>query len=127
MFGLLNKRWVRSFIFGKIGLIILAIIFTVFARGTWGVYEKARFAKENREQSEQNLRELEERERALEEELVRLNTSRGLEEEIRHKFDVGRDGEQLVVLVDAPEPEVVTDVREPNVWERMVRFFGFDE
>lgn len=120
-----EKHLIRRILFGKIGLIALVAIFAIFANGTWSVYKKATFAKENRQMAEQELAELHEREAALKEELSRLDTKRGLEEEIRHKFDVGREGEQLIVLVDAPDPEPVVEPKEPTIWERIVGLFGF--
>ena len=120
-----EKRVLKKILFGKIGLIVLVVVFALFANGAWGVYKKASFAKENRELAEKELHDLNEREAALQEEMTRLNTPRGLEEEIRQKFDVGREGEQLIVLVDAPEPEPVVDVSEPSIWERLVNFLGF--
>jgi len=112
-------------VFGKIALLVLLLVFVLLAKGTWAVYKKASFAKYNRDLAENELTVLYEREEALQEELTRLGTQRGLEEEIRQKFDVGREGEQLIVLVDALEPAEVVEFREPTVWEKIVEFFGF--
>jgi len=120
-----EKRFIQKTVFGKIGLVALVVLFAVFANGTWSVYKKASFSKENRQMAEQELAELHERSAALEEELARLDTERGVEEEIRQKYDVGREGEKLIVLVDAPEPKVVVPVLEPTIWEKLVRFLGF--
>lgn len=120
-----DKKLIQRIVFGNIGLVVLLIVVAIFAKGTWSVYTKAKFAEENRTQAEQELEKLEEREAALNEELVRLNTQRGLEEEIRQKFDVGKEGEQMIVLVDAPDPEPEVVVEEPSIWERIVEIFGF--
>ena len=119
-----DKHFIRRIVFGKVGLIVLTVLFAVFAKGTWSVYQKAQFAKENRRMAEQELNELRTREAALQKELDRLNTPRGLEEEIRQQFDVGRSGERLIVLVDAPEPEESAPPPEPTIWERVIRFLG---
>lgn len=120
-----EKMLVKKIVFGKIGLILLIVLVAFLAKGVWGVYQKSSYAKDNRERAEQELNDLHAREGALTEELSRLDTPRGLEEEIRHKFDVGHEGEQLIVLVDAPEPEVPPQVYAPSVWERLVDFLGF--
>jgi cell division protein FtsB len=120
-----EKYFIRKIVFRKISLIVLVIVFAIFASGTWNVYKKEEFARENRQMAEKELEDLRQRETALTEELTRLNTKRGLEEEIRQKFDVGRDGEQLIVLVDAPDPEPVVVLSEPTIWQRIVGFFGF--
>ena len=121
-----EKQYVRRVLFGKIALIVLLILFIIFARGTWGVYQKSAYAKGNRVQAEQELAELHTREEALQEELNRLETPRGLEEEIRHTFDVGLEGERLIVLVDAPDPEPVVQEEQRSIWQRITNFFGFN-
>jgi len=125
MLHLSDKLFLKKMVFGKIALFVLILIFVLFAKGTWGVYQKASFAKDNRDRADQELEVLHTREEALREELTRLDTKRGLEEEIRHKFDVGLEGEQLIILVDAPEPEAVVEPYIPSVWEKIVTFFGF--
>ena len=119
-----DKRALRKLLFGKIGVIVLLIIFILFAKGTWSVYKKADFAKENKNRAAQELEALYEREGMLEVELERLQTQRGIEEEVRHRFDVGREGEHLIVLVDSPQEEEVGELKEATVWEKVVRFFG---
>lgn len=120
-----EKHALSRIIFGKVSLVVLLIVFALFAKGTWSVYQKSSYAKENRDRAEQELEQLNEREEALSIELTRLETPRGLEEEIRHKFDVGKEGEQLLVLVDAPEPVVLPKITEANIWQKIVRFLGF--
>ena len=120
-----EKHFVRRVLFGKVALIVLTLVFIIFARGTWNVYQKSAYAKENRVQAEQELEELRVREQALQEELDRLETQRGLEEEIRHTFDVGFEGERLIVLVDAPDPEPIESEAPQSIWQRITSFFGF--
>ncbi len=109
----------------KIWILVLLIVFVVFANGTWSVYQKSSFASENRELAQKELEELKVREIALREELVRLETKRGLEEEVRQKFDVGLEGEKMIVLVDAPEKKKLIEPREYTLWEKVVRMLGF--
>ncbi len=127
MLGVSDKQRLRRILFSKISLLLLLVLVVVFVRGTWGVYQKARFAKENRLQAEQELNELEQRASSLRTEMQRLETERGLEEEIRHSFDVGRDGEHLIILVDAPEQEAAARETSQSLWQRVISFFGFDE
>ncbi len=121
-----DKRALKKLFFGKLGIIFLLILFILFAKGTWGVYTKASFAQKNKERAVQELETLYKREMLLKEELAQLNTKRGLEEEIRQKFDVGREGERLIVLVDTPSREEVVELSDAGIWFRIVRFFGFE-
>ena len=60
----------------------------------------------------------------LEEEIERLSTERGVEEEIRSKFDVARAGEQVLVIVDAKEEDVLLESEEEvSAWQRFLNFF----
>lgn len=68
----------------------------------WGVYRQERQTGENTERRLAQLEELLERERALDTEIERLSTDRGIEEEIRRKFEVAKAGEEVIVIVDTP-------------------------
>lgn len=124
MLGISDKRVIRKLLVGKIGVIVLLIIFILFARGTWGVYKKSSFAKENKDRASQELKSLYEHEVMLTKELEHLGTKRGMEEEVRHKFDVGREGENLIVLIDSPQEEVFVEQKDTSIWSRIVGFFG---
>tara|TARA_B100000745_G_scaffold290137_1_gene228812 strand:+ start:17749 stop:18126 length:378 start_codon:yes stop_codon:yes gene_type:complete len=121
-----EKRTRYRIIFGRIGILVLLVTVAFFAKGVWGVYEKARFAREARDAARNELTNLTTRETALSSEIRRLETQRGLEEEIRQKYDVGRRGEQMIVLVDAPEPDKVYVPPQPTIWERVVIFLGLE-
>ena len=120
-----EKRTLQRLLFGKVALIVLLIILVFTVRGAWSVYERSEYARESRTHAERELAELEAREHVLSEELQRLQTPRGVEEEIRQKFDVGREGEQLIVLIDAPEPAAPAQNLQPTLWERLAEIFGF--
>ena len=108
------------------GIVVLLVITVLFARGAWSVHEKAQFAKDNRVRAEKELSELTGRREALQEEISRLNTERGLEEELRQKFDIGREGEQLIVLIDPPEAAEQNETPTPTFLQRITSFFGFN-
>lgn len=101
-----------------IWLFILFLIFGVLAHATWGVYQKEKIARENRDAVEAKLLALEEKKITLDEALERLGTERGIEEEIREKFRVVKEGEQLVILLDENETATVRDAYniDPRPW-----------
>ncbi|QSH39678.1 hypothetical protein JXR01_01575 [Candidatus Kaiserbacteria bacterium] len=125
MLRISDKRALKKLFFGKLGIIVLLILFMVFVKGTWSVYKKASFAQENKERAVQELDALYEHEMLLKEELARLGTKRGLEEEVRHKFDVGREGETLIVLVDTPDVPTEKKEEEGGIWHTIINFLGF--
>ncbi len=69
------------------------------------VYERYRIAlimAERRAVAEQQLAVLEARRAMLQERVDYLSHERGIEAELRRQFDVARQGEQVVVLIDPP-------------------------
>lgn len=64
-------------------------------------------------------------------EIDRLETARGVEEEIRKKYSVVKPGEEMVVVVDAPEPLVDNTEDEPGFlkrsWRKMKSWFSDEE
>ena len=124
MFDFHEKRRMRNLVYSKISLFFLLVIIFLLAYTIWGVYQKERETQIKKTQRSQVLIEIEERERVLEEEIERLNTKRGVEEEIRSKFDVARAGEQVLVIVDAKEEDVLLESEEEaSAWQRFLIFF----
>lgn len=104
---------------GFIFLCVVAVLFGV--RATWRVYQKAFEARANVREAQALLEELQERERFLRAELERLNTPRGVEEEIRQKFPVVKEGEEMAVIVDDPakNPTTTETVEESSFFVRL--------
>ena len=124
MFDFHEKRRMRNLVYSKISLFFLLVIIFLLAYTIWGVYQKERETQIKKTQRAQVLIEIEERERVLEEEIERLSTERGVEEEIRSKFDVARAGEQVLVIVDAKEEDVLLESEEEaSAWQRFLIFF----
>lgn len=90
----------QALIVSGLALFLLLLLSGVFAKATFGVFLKERTARAQRERVEDKIAVLEERKIALKKDLRKLETERGVEEEIREKFRVIKDGEQLVILVD---------------------------
>ena len=80
---------------GVMLVICAALVFSVYDR-----YVIERKMAERRADKEAELRELEERKADLEEKVEYLSHERGIEAEIRSHFDVAREGEQVVVLIE---------------------------
>ncbi|HJO89908.1 MAG: septum formation initiator family protein [Candidatus Pacebacteria bacterium] len=103
MFDFHEKRKFRRFLYSKVMLIILAIIVVWLFFAVFDMYKKERDTGLKSAEQREILNELEERETALQDEINRLSTEKGIEEEIRSKFEVGREGEEVIIIVDNPE------------------------
>lgn len=124
MLDFYEKRKLRNILYSKAILSILGILILLLLYSVWGVYEKERETRVKKSQRVEILDELRGRETLLQNEVDRLSTERGIEEELRSKFEVAREGEEVIVIVDAPEDEIVIPVAEPlGIFERILNIF----
>lgn len=69
------------------------------------------------------LNELEQRDRELELKIKKLSTESGLEEEIRSKFNVAKDSENIVIIVREEDSGTTTEVTKPSLWSKFKGLF----
>ncbi|MEK7589985.1 MAG: septum formation initiator family protein [Patescibacteria group bacterium] len=119
-----EKRKFKRLLYSKITLIILGLIVIWLSFVVWSMYEKERDTRLKRIEQREILNELEGRESSLREEIERLSTERGIEEEVRSKFEVGKDGEEIIIIVDNPEGENAEKKEtEKTFWQKMYNWF----
>ena len=124
MFDFHEKRRFRRFIYSKATLVILGLIVIWLIFVVWNMYQKERDTRLKRIEQREILDELREREVSLSEEIERLSTERGIEEEVRSKFEVGKEGEEIVVIVDKPEEENASETNlKKTFWEKIFSWF----
>jgi len=102
-------------------IVVLFALVTLLGINVWDVLLKARETYTNKTRDEQELAELKERERSLREELERLESQQGLEAEIREKFEVGREGEGMIVVVDPKEETAAAAQTGEKSWWQLIR------
>lgn len=95
-----EKRKLKQLLYSKLTLIVLFIIVFYLASSVLGIYQKEKSTRAVKELQERDFEELSGREAVLRAEIERLNSGYGIEEEIRSKFEVGRDGERVIVITD---------------------------
>jgi len=82
----------------------------LLAKGVWGIYNKSQDSTLRASTAKAELSKLIERRDALERNLKHIKSSAGVEAELRGKFDVAREGEHLLVIIDkevkVPKPKV---------------------
>lgn len=119
-----EKRKFKRLLYSKITLIILGLIVIWLSFVVWSMYEKERDTRLKRIEQREILNELEGRESSLREEIERLSTERGIEEEVRSKFEVGKDGEEIIIIVDNPEgANAEKKETEKTFWQKMYNWF----
>ena len=125
MFDFHEKRRIRELLYSKpaIGLLFLLTIWLSIS--AYNRYEIAAETKEKLNIKQAELESLQERAGTLEAQVRYLEDDRGVEEELRSRFDVAKEGEDVVVLVDEhPEEEKTTTVEpssntSPSFFERL--------
>lgn len=88
----------------RLAAIILLLLIALAVRGVWGVFKKSQESAELRQKAEAELSDLKVREGELRADISSLKTDRGIEEELRQRYDLSHSDEGVIVIVDPPAP-----------------------
>ena len=107
-----KKKRIRKILYSPIVLLLLAIIFVLLFRGTWGVYKK-------------EIDKLISRQNSLTSSLDYLKTDQGVEGEIRSKFRAVKEGEKVSVIVDDQKSDSTSTASstEEGFWSKFFNWF----
>ena len=120
-----EKRKIKKRVYSWWSVILLAVIAFFFVSNTWDVYKKYVESKKNIASLHERYEDAQEREGELIKKIDHLNSESGLEEEIRGKFNVAKDGEQVVVIISSDTEEVPEVVENPGLIKRLwSKLFG---
>src|SRR6185295_6350997 len=98
-----RKNGWKNMLESKPLLILLFIIVLVFGWSVFGFWGKMRETAKNKVIAENKIAELRKQKAELSSNIASLKTDAGLEDSIRDKFGLGKDGEGLIVIVDDKE------------------------
>lgn len=113
-----TKKKIKRRIFSKISIGFLAIMLFFLIKATYNVYQKNVESQANLARVNSSLEETEQRYESLKKENERLGTNEGVEEEIRHKFQVSKEGEKVIVVID-DESQKATTSPPTTFWARL--------
>ncbi|KKS85113.1 MAG: hypothetical protein UV60_C0011G0013 [Parcubacteria group bacterium GW2011_GWA2_43_11] len=89
----------------------------------YNAYERERETSMLRQELAKELVALERRSGELEKNIQNLEDPRGIETELRSRYDVGWEGEEVIILVEEESstqtPPVLPESR-PNLWHRFI-------
>lgn len=115
-----RKQQFRRRLYSKPVILLLIILLFFILKGVWSVRQKAVFSQEKHEQAEMIHAELMEKEEQAREQLEYIQSPLGHEEELRRKFNVSKEGEQVIVIVEPDEPEEEIEVpQETSFWQKL--------
>lgn len=98
-----RKQEVRKKLYSVPALAALALLTLLVIRGTWKVVQKMEESRGYVKNLQSEVALMQDRRQKLETSIAKLETEQGLESEIKGKFSVKKEGEQVAIIVDARE------------------------
>ena len=117
---------IKDLVFFVPFIVILGVVCTLSINATWDVYKKVRDTEKNVAAVTETYDELKKRESELIGKIESLETPLGVETEIREKFGLVKDGEEMIVIVDPPKEEKENDLESAenkSLWEKIKEWF----
>ncbi len=119
-----EKRTFRRYLYSRPSLAILGILILFVSHAVYGVYGKAQSAGAFLSEAEDKLAAMKKREAYFAGEMERLNSEMGVEEEIRKKFQVAKEGEKVIVIMDEDKNATTSVVgKKKSLWQRILSVF----
>lgn len=123
-----NRKNTYSFWHSPIVLFILFCVLGFFIYNMIGLIEKERETAKKKELKLAEIETLRAREEIINNDIEKLKTEDGVEETIREKYQVVKEGEKMVVIVDSENKINNSPVDEPtedNLWGWIKSKLGF--
>lgn len=105
-----NRKNTYNFWHSPFILFILFCILVVFSYSTIGLIEKERETEKKKELKLAEIETLRAREESINKDIEKLKTEEGVEETIREKYQVVKEGEKMVVIVDQDKKTIDQNV-----------------
>ena len=119
-----QKKKIRKIIYSRITIVVLFVVIIFLAKAVYDIFVKERMSSESVSMIEKDYNSLKERQNMLKSEISKLNTKDGIEEEIREKYSVAKQGETVVVIVDSTSSTSSGKIdNQKGFWQGIVNFF----
>lgn len=116
-----------TFWYLPITLILLFLLLVFFIYKTVDLIRKEGQTAQKRELMEKEISSLNERKLSLENDILKLETEEGKEEIIREKYQVAKEGEKMVIIVEDEKNinhPIVKDEKRFSFWSWVKRIFN---
>ena len=105
-------------------LIFFSILILIFAWNIFTFWQKMQETSKNKKLAEDKIALLQKQKAKLTTDIAKLNTPAGVEEVIRDKFGLAKEGENMIVIVEDKNKEVVpTPSRFSRFWSFLKGLF----
>lgn len=121
-----KKKSKNTFWHSPIALGILFCFLVLFIYNIVGLFTKERETARKRNIQLDNIEVLRNREKDLSMNIAKLNTEEGIEDAIREKYQVVKEGEKEVIIVDEQEKKIELDTiqNKHGLWDFIKKIFG---
>ena len=117
-----KPKW-RKFMESRVMLFFLGFFVLFFGWNVIVFVGKMRETSKNRQLAEEKVAELRETKAKLSADISKLNTEGGVEESIRDKFGLVKEGEDLIVVVEEKEAAPVAPVEKKGFFASIAGWF----
>ncbi|MEK7509567.1 MAG: septum formation initiator family protein [Patescibacteria group bacterium] len=122
MYRFEQRRDPMRLLWKRLGMVVLLVLVALGIRSVWGVYQKAQESRQLRIEAEARLDDLQQREAELRSDIAALKSDRGVEEELRERYDLAHEGEGVIVIV---EPPAFVQESHPSAFQRFKGWFSW--
>ncbi|MEK7179260.1 MAG: septum formation initiator family protein [Patescibacteria group bacterium] len=124
-----KRTWVRRLIYSPAAFAVFLLILLYAGYAAWNAWETYSETRRGTAVALRDYESLKAREERIKRDLARLETTEGVEEEIRNKFGFVKEGEGVVRIIEPPVQFPGTDNSEEGgfwgrVWNALVSLFG---
>lgn len=125
------KHHKESFFHTRFWIAVLLVICGVLSVSVYKIYKKYNHAKTIRDDYRAELEQVKDHRADLQKNIDALSTERGKEEEIRDRYRVVKEGEQMILIVDndKKEPKIPESENEVHtsgfqrIWNKILSIF----
>lgn len=118
-----EKKKFRKIINSKIIIFILIVINVFLFNAVFNIYRKKIITKNNLLKTVSTFNNLDKREQLLLSEIERLKTDFGVEEEIRDRYGMVKDNENLITIVDTRKSNLNQKDKNKGFWQFFLDWF----
>jgi len=124
MTGFEERKKFWDIFYSPVVFFVLLVLFLLLSRAMWKVYNHQSASLEDRNRVERELSESQKRLDDLKGQVGFLETSQGVDDEIRTKFNVSKIGENVAVLVNDINATgaTTTIIKDKSWWKKLLGF-----
>ena len=119
-----HRKKMRKAVSSRTFFFVVFFFTIALLNGAWGMWSKERESYQEREKVANELEVIRVREQELQSSIDRLKTPGGVEKEIRQKFSVAKEGEQVVLIVDEKKLTSQAEGVRDSLWNRVGKWFA---